>query len=228
LHGGVVQGLGAHEVVGVEGTHDGVEQFGFQVGGVGKLFLGVVGGLLAQGFGFQQLAFDDVVDVHQLVLVAQLALEQVVDLLDDLGQAGFFFFVQGTAAGLGNGFQLGGFALVQGHGPPPGVPQVVMGEDHFGEVNALALAAKFQQGQQAFEKDGAFLNGGVAVIEDLGQEGVQADSSDFSRATCKAACAALYCFVSRSTTGSRAFNSSPWVASGFNSTATTRSTSNSS
>ena len=41
-----------------------------------------------QRLGFQQLALDDVVDVDQLVLVGEFALEQVVHLLDDLVQAG--------------------------------------------------------------------------------------------------------------------------------------------
>jgi hypothetical protein len=63
------KGLGAHGGVGVEGAHDGVEQLGFQVGGFGELFLGVVGGLLLEGFGFEEFALDDVVDVDKLILV---------------------------------------------------------------------------------------------------------------------------------------------------------------
>ena len=45
-----VQGLRAHQVVRVEGAHDGVELLGFEVGRIGELLLGVVRGLLPERF----------------------------------------------------------------------------------------------------------------------------------------------------------------------------------
>jgi len=47
-----------------------------------------------------------------------------------------------------------------------------MGQHHFREVDARALAAEFEQRQQALVEDGPLLDGGVAVVEDLREEGV--------------------------------------------------------
>jgi len=43
---------------------------------------------VTSGSGFEQLAFDHVVDVGQPVVVGQFALEQVVHALDDVNQVG--------------------------------------------------------------------------------------------------------------------------------------------
>lgn len=96
-----IQGLPAHRAVRREGVDDGVRQFVGEVGRVGELFLGVVGRLLRQDFGLQQLALDDVVHVHQPVVVGQIALEQVVDLGDDFHQISRFLLPHLPASGFG-------------------------------------------------------------------------------------------------------------------------------
>ena len=50
-----------------------------------------------------------------------------------------------------------------------------MGQHHFREVDAFALAAELQQRQQALVEDRALLDGRVAVVEDLRQERVEPD-----------------------------------------------------
>ena len=50
-----------------------------------------------------------------------------------------------------------------------------MGQDDLREIDAFALAAELQQRQQPLVEDGAFLDGGVAVVEDLRQERVEPD-----------------------------------------------------
>ena len=90
---------------------------------------------------------------------------------------GFLLLLHAPAAGFGDRVQLGRLAGAQRHRPLAQVLQVVMGQDDFREVDALALAAKLQQRQQALVKDGALLDGGVAVVEDLGEERVEPDES---------------------------------------------------
>ena len=128
---------------------------------------------MPEGFRFQQLPFNHVVHINQLVLIAEFALEEVVHFLDDLGQIRFVLLVELTAAGFGDGVQLRRLTGAQGHGLAAGVLEVVMRENYFGEADALALATEFQQRQQALVEDGALLDGRVAVIEDLRKEGVE-------------------------------------------------------
>ncbi|EXI77156.1 MAG: hypothetical protein AW10_03972 [Candidatus Accumulibacter appositus] len=52
---------------------------------------------------------------------------------------------------------------------------MVMGQHDFRQINAFPLTAKLQQRQEALVEDRAFLDGRVAVIEYLRQEGVEAD-----------------------------------------------------
>ena len=70
-----VEGLGAHNVVGLQGFHDGVHDFLLEIRRVRELLFGVVGGLLLQRFGFEQFAHDHIVHVNELVLRRQLAFE---------------------------------------------------------------------------------------------------------------------------------------------------------
>jgi len=63
--------------------NDGVHKLALQVWGVGRLLLGVVCGLLGQGFQLQQLAQKDVVDVNESALVGQIATDQQVHLGDN-------------------------------------------------------------------------------------------------------------------------------------------------
>ena len=93
---------------------------------------------------------------------------------DDLGQKRFLLLLHAAAACFGDRLQLGRLAVRQRHGPLALVLQVVVREHHFREVDALALAAKLQQRQQALVEDRALLDGRVAVVEDLRQERVEA------------------------------------------------------
>ena len=79
-----IERLRAHGRVGIQGVHDRVHQFRVEVRRVGELFLGVVRRLLAELLRFEELPLNNVIHVHQLVLIRQLALEQVIHLLDDL------------------------------------------------------------------------------------------------------------------------------------------------
>ena len=54
--------------------------------------------LLLKLFRFQQLPFDHVVDIHQLILVRQLAFKKVIALLNDLLEQRLFFFLHAAAA----------------------------------------------------------------------------------------------------------------------------------
>jgi len=60
--------------VGFEGSHD-VHDFLLEIRRIGELLFGVVGGLLFEGFGFEQFALDDVVDVDQFVLLGEVVFE---------------------------------------------------------------------------------------------------------------------------------------------------------
>ncbi len=105
-HLGGTQRLLAHGAVRREGIHDGIHQLAGQIGRIGKLFLGVVGRLLLQGLGCQELALDDMVDIDQPVILGQVALEQVVDLGDNLVEAGLFLLLHRAATGLAQRRQL--------------------------------------------------------------------------------------------------------------------------
>ena len=50
---------------------------------------------------------------------------------------------------------------------------MVVGQHDLRQVNALALSAELQQRYQSLVEDGSLLDGGVAVVEDLGKERVQ-------------------------------------------------------
>ena len=49
---------------------------------------------------------------------------------------------------------------------------MVMRENNFREVNALTLSTELQEREQALVEDEPLLDGGIPVIEDLGEEGV--------------------------------------------------------
>ena len=124
---------------------------------IGELLLGVVARLLAQRGRFEQLALDDVVDVDQFVLVGQFAVEQAVYFVDDRVEPGFFLFLHAAAARFGDRRQLRRVAAGQRQRARSLVFQVVVRQHDFGQVDAFAFAAKFQQRQQALVADGALL-----------------------------------------------------------------------
>jgi len=51
----------------------------------------------------------------------------------------------------------------------------MVGEHDFGEINAFTFSAKIKQWQQTLEKDSSLLKRRVAVVEDLGEEGIEPD-----------------------------------------------------
>ena len=126
-----VERLGAHAAVGLKCADDSAHQFLGQVRRVGELLLAVVRGLLAEYVGFHQLGFD-VVHVHQLVVVAQLALEEVVDLGDDLGQPGLVGVALDAGAGVDAGLEFDGLPMAEVERLSALVLQLVVGEGHFG------------------------------------------------------------------------------------------------
>ena len=71
------------------------------------------------------------------------------------------------------GSSLGFSPSLKGIGRLPEVLQIVVRQHDLREVDAFALAAELQQRQQALVEDGALLDGGVAVVEDLRQERVE-------------------------------------------------------
>jgi len=50
-----------------------------------------------------------------------------------------------------------------------------MGEQHLAQVNSRHLTLKLQQRQQPLEEHGSLLKARIAVVEDLAEEGVEAD-----------------------------------------------------
>jgi len=73
-----LQRLGTHCGVSFKSPDDRIHQFGLQIRRVEKLLFRVISRLLLQGFGFQQFAFDYIVDVNQFVLFGQIPFKQVV------------------------------------------------------------------------------------------------------------------------------------------------------
>ncbi len=84
-----------------------------------------------------------------------------------------------AATGFGDRLNFGRLAFSQRHGLGTAGLQVVMRQHHFREVDTFALAAKFQQRQQALVEDGALFDGGVAVVEDLRKEGIEPDEGAY-------------------------------------------------
>ena len=68
----------------VKRIHDGVCQLDVQVRRRGELLLRVVRCLLLELLRLKELALDHVVDVDELVVIGQVALEEIVQFLDDL------------------------------------------------------------------------------------------------------------------------------------------------
>ena len=129
-----------------------------QIGRVSELLLAVVHGLLPQRVRLHQLPLDDIVDIDELVVVGQVALEEVVDLRDDLRQTRLFLLLNGARARFGQRRQLRRSRLRQearlasldhsgyGGSAPPCERSI-----------ALALPAKLQQRQQPLVEDGSLL-----------------------------------------------------------------------
>jgi hypothetical protein len=160
--------------VGVQRVHDGVQQRILQVRRVGELLLAVAGGLSDQGVVLRQLALEHAVHVGELVVVGQLAFEQAVRLEDDLHQAGALLLLHRAAAHRVHRRQLAAAVLVQAHRLPALVLQGMVGQHHLGQIHRVALAAEVKQRNQALAEQEAFLDAGVAVVEDLAQEGIEA------------------------------------------------------
>ena len=143
-------------------------------GEAGELLLGVVGGLLHQGLALKQLPLQDVVYIDKLVVIGEVALEQIVDPRDDLRQQRLLLFLHSAGAGLREGLKKPLLAVRQRQVPLALVLEPVVRELHLGQVDALALATELQQRDQPPEEDGPLLDGGVAVVENLRQEGIDA------------------------------------------------------
>ncbi len=82
-----------------QGVHHRVHDFGGQGRGVGELGFGVVAGLDDQFLGLQEFSLDDIVHVNQLIIVRQVALEEIVDPGDDLGQQRLLLLLDAPRAG---------------------------------------------------------------------------------------------------------------------------------
>ena len=102
LNGFRAQCLRTHHGVGLEGADDGVHEFGLKIRRVGELLFRVIGRLLLERLGLEELPHDHVVDVNQFVLVREVTFEQVVHTLDDLEQSGFLLLLNATAARFGD------------------------------------------------------------------------------------------------------------------------------
>lgn len=134
----------AHGGVGIESINDGVSQCAVQIRRVVKLPFAVVTGLLHQDLRLQQLALH-VIDVHQAVFVAQLTLEQVVDLGNQLRQQYLLLILHRTAAGFGHRLQLVlTVRLVQCQIALPLVFEAMVRQHHLGQVHAFTLAPEVQ------------------------------------------------------------------------------------
>jgi len=130
--------------VGGKRVHDRVHHLGGQVRRVRELLLGVVRSLLREHFGLQHLALEHAVHVHELVVVGEFALEQVVDLLDDLDQQRLLFVADLAHARVGQRLELGGVLRRQHQRLRPLVLQPVVRQHHLRQVDLLALASELQ------------------------------------------------------------------------------------
>jgi hypothetical protein len=86
--------------MGVQSANDCVHEFTLQVRQVCELFFRIVRSLLNQDLRFHQLATNHIVDIHQLVIVRQLAFEEVVDLFDNLVEIRIFLLLNCARSGL--------------------------------------------------------------------------------------------------------------------------------
>ena len=66
--------------------HYGLQQGAVQIRRIRELLLAVAGRLLHQDLVLQKLAFEHTVHVHELIVVAQLAFQRTIRLLNDFGQ----------------------------------------------------------------------------------------------------------------------------------------------
>ena len=106
--------------------------------------------------------------------VAQLAFEQPVDPLDDFAQVGLLLLLHTSAA---NGVHVGkGIAAAdrQIERLRTAIAQGVMGQHHLRKIHCIPLAPELQQRQQPPVEQEALLDFGVAVVEHLRQECIQA------------------------------------------------------
>lgn len=115
------------------------------------------------------------VHVHKLVLLGGFSTKEIIQLFDQLGHIRLRLLLHAAAASVGNRLQLVFIAFVESHRLLALVGKLVADELDLGEFDALTFTAKLQQWQQALVEDGTFLDGRVAIVEDLRKEGVEGD-----------------------------------------------------
>src|SRR3989338_7931848 len=147
-------------------------QYGFAQGWRGReLLLEIVCRLLDQNLIVQEFTLDRH-RIGQLIIVAEIAGKEIVQLLKDLGQQRLFLVLDAAGSCLGHRLQLLATAI-EGQVFLALGGQLVMGQDDLAQIDAFPFPAKIQKGDQASEKDAACFDRGRSVIKDLRQEGVK-------------------------------------------------------
>ena len=85
---------------------------------------------MEQRFRFQQFSLEDVIHVHQLVLIGEFTVKELVHFLDDFFEPGFFFFLHTAAARRGDRVQRGCVTLVERQGFNAQVFQVMVRKNY--------------------------------------------------------------------------------------------------
>ena len=111
----------------------------------GELLLRVVRSLLLQQVRLQHPSLDNVVHVHELFAICQVALEEIVDPLDDLLEQRLLLLVKAPATCFCERLRFRILAVPQGQATFALILERVVGEDDLGQVDPFALPAEVQQ-----------------------------------------------------------------------------------
>src|SRR5690606_1217220 len=106
-----------------------------------------------------------VVHVDQLVLVGELAFEEVIHLRDDLAHANLLPLVHLTRSRTGDGIELRTLTAIEGHRLGAAVLQRAMRKHHLGKVDSLPLATEVKESVQVAEEDRPLLYGTSAQAQ---------------------------------------------------------------